>query len=192
MLQPEIETAFVNRALQGDGESFAALVTAYTAPLYNIAFKMIGSASEAEDIVQESFMRAYGSLNKFEKGRRFYSWLYAICLNVTRDYLRRRDSAAAAGFFGTSASHEASASIPSDLPAPHEALIQEERREALRSAVLQLPTEQREALVLRYFQELPFAEVAQICEITENAAKKRVYQALFKLSEILTASEDQR
>ncbi len=188
VLPHEEENGLVDQARQGDRTAFAALVRAYTTPLYNISLRLTGRRSEAEDLVQESFLRAFKALGEFQAGRRFSSWLYAICLNAVRDHLRRRERAPDRGRSAAPpVGADPSFADPPDpnLPTPEEAWGRQEERAALLLAVQQLPLPLREALVLRYFQELPFSEVALACKITENAAKKRVYQALTQLQTAL-------
>lgn len=169
----------MHQARNGNRQAFAALAQAYAGPLYNLALRMTGNPAEAEDMVQESFLRAYNNLPQFSGSKRFYSWLYAICLNLLRDG-KRRQSARPARL-----PHEALESLPDAGLLPEERLQGEQDRRALLQAVQRLPLQYREVLALRFFQELSFAEVATVCDITENAAKKRVYHALDRLHDML-------
>lgn len=169
----------VDKARDGDGKAFGLLVTAYAGPLFNMALRLSGNRAEAEDMVQESFLRAYDGLRHYDRARPFYSWLYAICLNVVRDVLRRRKHVPAQLDATTLAA------FPDEALLPEQSLQQSQGREALLRALPELPLPLREAVVLRYFQELSFAELAAVCEITENAAKKRVYQGLKRLHALL-------
>jgi len=130
-------------------------------------------------MVQESFLRAFANMHRFDGQKRFHTWLYTICLNVLRDGLRRRKTAPGR------LPYEALEALADAAPLPEQRLQRNQSRDALLAAVAALPLDQREALVLRFFQELSFAEVATVCDITENAAKKRVYQALSRLHDML-------
>lgn len=179
MLHDNDEQKLAIRASEGDQAAFARLAGIHAASLYTLALRMTGMPAEAEDMVQDCFLRAFANLHRFDKKKRFHTWLYTICLNVVRDCLRKRKAQP------QRLPHEALNALHDNRPLPEQQLQSQERREALFAAVETLPLEQREALVLRFFQDLSFAEVAEICQITENAAKKRVYHALSKLHEIL-------
>lgn len=184
VLSRDQETGLVQQARNGNRQAFQVLARACADPLYNLALRMTGNQAEAEDMVQESFLRAFGALHTFDGSRRFFSWLYAICLNQLRDKHRKKKNAPAR------LPYETIEDLPDQGRSPEKRLQDSQSREALLQAVQRLPLAQREALVLRFFQELPFASVAEILEISENAAKKRVYQALTRLHEMLEHEEN--
>jgi RNA polymerase sigma-70 factor, ECF subfamily len=171
--------ALAARAKQGDKDAFAALVTAYKGVLYNVSIRMTGNRDVADDLVQESFLRAYAALGTFNSRKPFHSWLYAICLNVVRDHLRRRGRTV-----GRTEDLDARPHV-SASPNPKDALLARERHDVVLAALRDLPLPLRECLVLRYYQDLSFGEVAAVCAISENAAKKRVYKALLLLQQSL-------
>jgi len=83
------EGEIIGRVLGGDREAFAVLVDAYKGPVFSLAFRMTGSAQDADDLTQESFLRAFQSLGRFRAGERFFPWLYTVSLNVIRNHLRK-------------------------------------------------------------------------------------------------------
>jgi RNA polymerase sigma-70 factor (ECF subfamily) len=175
----------IRAALEGDPERFAPLVEAYTPALFNLAAKMTGSRQEAEEIVQETFFRAYRSLGKFDGRTRFLSWLFGIAVNLCRDAGRRNRRADSA--LAVEDLPDGTAS-PGSGPADERlAARQEEAR--LRLCLLRLPEGQREAILLRYQEELSLAEVADALRIGLSAAKMRIQRGLDQLKLCLERRE---
>ncbi len=174
------EAEIIRQIRKGDTNAYAALVDAYKAPLYALALRMTGNSAEADDLVQETFYRAYTKLHSFSGRSSFYSWLYTICLNNIRDFLR-------CGKLRKQDTMYDITSVPSASPGPGTELLLQEQKQWLEKALLALPVKHREVVILRFFQELSFRDTARICGISENAAKKRVYQALEKLQAVYPA-----
>lgn len=177
MLDQATEQDIIKRIKQGRREAYAELVDAYKGALFNLAYRVSGNAAEAEDAVQEAFVRAYSGLQTFQEKKKFFPWLYAICLNILRDSSRkqaRRES----GFSDAATFH------PAEIPGPGTQVESRELAAWLEKALTALPLKLREAVVLRYVEELSFKDVAQILKISENAAKKRVYHAIEKLQQM--------
>lgn len=173
------ERTWAIKARNGDAKAFAVLVRAYTAPLYNLAVRMINNRCEAEELVQETFLKAYSGLAGFDPERRFYSWLYAICLNTVRDAIRKNGQQPP----GADQDPE-SLSLRSER-GTEERILHQEQLERLLQAIEMLPRNIKEPLVLKYFQELTFPELAEICGLTERVAKSRVYKGLSLLQQEL-------
>jgi RNA polymerase sigma-70 factor (ECF subfamily) len=174
------EADIIRRVKDGDRELFSALVSAYENQLFSMAYWMTGSRNDSEELVQDTFVRAYEKLWSFDASRRFFPWLYTIGLNLVRRHLRtcaraaRRSTQDPAGL----AAHSLPEHQPSQEPGPEESSMDAEQRELLRQGVLQLPVHMREALVLRFYQDLTFEEVGEVLAISPDAAKMRVYRAL--------------
>jgi len=142
------------------------LVRRYELPMYRVALRMLGSGADAEDVTQEAFVQVWQKLAGFREESAFSTWLYRIvinrCLNVRASYRPLEPLA------------------ESMLDAGGDAVEVVERRErwrAVSDAVRALPGEQRAALVLREFEGLSYAEVAQVLSITVAAVKGRVHRA---------------
>ncbi|MBI9078071.1 MAG: sigma-70 family RNA polymerase sigma factor [Desulfatibacillum sp.] len=161
----------------GDTARFALLVDAYKTPLFNLAYRMTGSRTEAEDLVQDTFVRAFRNLDSFDSTRRFFPWLYTIGLNLVRRRLKTK---------GLHSSEPASREQEeSREPGPEQAFLDKERAGEVQDALLQLKPDQREALILRYVQGLTYDEIAEILDVTPSAAKMRVYRGLDQLRTII-------
>ncbi len=174
--------------LAGDRDAYAVLVTRYQKPIFHLMFRMTGSYEDALDLAQETFIKAFENLHRFKKGKRFFPWLYTIGLNHSKNFLRTKKGDP----------------IPleewdpgSDLdrsysPQQEEVLCAQIDMRRLRSALDQLPFDYREAIVLRYHEELPMEEVAEALGITAGNARIRVFRGLRKLREILERGDHGR
>jgi RNA polymerase sigma-70 factor (ECF subfamily) len=173
----ELDDAVVRRVRSGDVEAFALLVDRYHARLARYAVHLLGDAAEAEEQVQEAFVRAYRSLDRYEEREQFGAWILRILVNRCRSALARnaRRSAAAAAWV-----QEASESFS----APDQSALREE----LAAALAQLPGEQREAVVLRYAQDLGYEEISAITGAGISALKMRVKRGCERLRLLLEAS----
>ena len=167
----EEEIAWIQRALAGDQEAFACLVKAYQTAVYNLAYRMLGNAAEAEDAAQETFLRAYTRLNTYDSERKFSSWLLAIASHHCIDRLRQRrlrwlslDELPPWRWLASGSR-------------PEEVVIQSEERDEVRQLLAQLPPHYRAAVILRYWHDLSYQEIAEAMETTESAVKSTLYRA---------------
>jgi RNA polymerase sigma-70 factor (ECF subfamily) len=164
------EQQCVARAMAGDIGAFERLVVLYQRPVYNLAYRMLGDAGDAEDAAQETFLRAYANLSAYEPKRRFASWLLSITAHWCIDRLRRRikmalefpDDIAALG--GRDEGAEAAA------------IAREEEREVRRSLGA-LPAPARLMIVLRYWHDLSYAEIAEVTGLPVSTVKMRLLRA---------------
>jgi len=178
VLSPQEEREIVEAVQRGLVQPFARLVTAYQGALFGFARRLCRNAAEAEDAVQEAFVRAYVGIGAFDGSRKFSTWLYAICLNVLRDGRRRRAVRGEAVDIDE-------AGLADETAAPPEAAARGEQGRMLEQALERLPEPLREAVVLRFLQGLCFADVARVLGVSENAARKRTYQGLLRLHDLL-------
>jgi RNA polymerase sigma-70 factor (ECF subfamily) len=171
------DSTVVQRVLAGDIEAFALLVDRHHARMARYAFHMLGSEAEAEEAVQDAFVRAYRSLGTYREQERFGAWLVRILVNRCRTRLvrdRRREETAAAWL--------------RDAHQPYEPVEHLAMRDELAVALAQLPSEQREAVVLRYADDLAYDEIASITGAGISALKMRVKRGCERLRAILEAS----
>ena len=171
------DAAAINRVLSGDVEAFALLVDRHHARMTRVACHLLGSEPEAEEAVQDSFVRAYRALGTYKEQEQFGAWILRILVNRCRTRLvrdKRREEVAAAWLREAELPYE-----PSDRLAI---------RDELTKALAQLPAEQREAVVLRYADELGYDEMCSITGAGMSALKMRVKRACERLRAILEAS----
>jgi len=163
----------VERCLRGETAAFRPLVERYQRLLYAVALRMLGNREEATDAAQTAFVRAYQKLRTFDRRHKFFSWLYRIlvneCLNVRRNLRRFQpiDPALVA---------------PDD---PEAGVEQAELRQAVETALLQLPVAQREVVVLRHYGDLSYHEIAEVLHVAEKTVRSRLYSARQRLGELL-------
>jgi len=178
----EWEKPIIRRVLAGDPDAFADIVEHYGRPIYNLMYRMTGDRDDARELAQEAFARTFEQLGRYDGKRRFFPWLYTVALNIARNH--RKKTALRC--------REALTEIVSEQPSPDpERAIQNRYTEQrLQSCIARLQPHEKEAVVLRYFQDLSFEEIAGILEISCSAAKMRVYRALKRLRSALEEWED--
>jgi len=168
------ESELVRRCLAGDADAFEPLVREYQGVLYNLAVRMTGNREDARDLTQTVFLKAYRALASFDHQHRFYSWIYRIMMNESLNFVQRRrphdelDEQLAASRRG-----------PDDDA--HTAAVDGE----IQRALLELPTGDRQILVLRHFEDLSHHEIAAILGIADKTVKSRLYSARQRLGELL-------
>lgn len=169
------ERDLVERARDGDDAAFTALMTRYKGPVFTFIWRLTGDRDGAEDDAQTTFVRAYRHLHRFSFRRpqdRFSTWLFEIAHNTALDSLRRRRRHPEQSLELTGEnSIPASGSDPADEAANRDA----ERR--IHAAVMELPEDQRTALVLSVYHDLSQAEVAVVMKTTEKSVESRLYRA---------------
>jgi RNA polymerase sigma-70 factor (ECF subfamily) len=171
----------VEKTRAGNKELFGLLIERYQNKLYDLAARMTGNKQEAEDIVQQAFIKMYEKLGDYKENHKFSNWAYTIALNITRNFLRRR---AVLNFFsldgwGESAQDEDSRAWEIKDPAPEteNELENKELRAGLESAVDKLPLKLKDVFVLYYFHHNAISDVAQAAGISENAVSARLFRA---------------
>jgi RNA polymerase sigma-70 factor (ECF subfamily) len=172
------EAQIVRRSLAGEQAAFAVLVERYSAAVFNQAYRMLNNAQEAEDAVQEVFLKAYRRLDSYDPSRRFVTWLLAIGSNHCIDRLRRRR-------MQWLTLDDVAFSLGSDEPGPEQRALEGERRTAVQQALQQLAPNYRSVMVLRYWHDLSYLEIADILGLTEATVKTRLHRARHMLAEVL-------
>ncbi len=177
----EDERALVQRALAGDQEAFAGLVRAYQAPVYNLAYRMLGTAGEAEEAAQETFLRVYRRLGTYDEEQKLSSWVLAIASHYCVDRLRRRRLT-----FLSLDDAPAAALTEGEGHSPEKGLLEREREQEIQGLLACLPEGYRAVLVLRYWQDLSYDEMAQVLGTSESAVKSRLHRARELLASVMS------
>lgn len=178
------ERALIEKALAGDQEAFCGFVRAYQAPVYNLAYRMLGTPMEAEEAAQETFLRVYRRLGTYDPQQKLSSWVLSIASHYCIDRLRRRRIK----WLPLDAVPAPQADPASDA-APEPGLLERERQEEMQEMLALLPEGYRLVIVLRYWHDLSYEEMAQILGTTESAIKSRLHRAREKLAECLAQRE---
>ena len=181
------EGLWVAQALRGDQQAFAHLVDTYQAPVYNLCYRMLGSAPEAEDAAQETFVRMYKHLRAYDPQQKLSSWILAVASHYCIDRLRRRrikwlslDDILPTLSMTTGA-------VPPEVTA-----IEHESCSEVRDLLQTLPAAHRLVIVLRYWYDLSYAEIAQVVGTTESAIKSRLHRARKTMAEAMLARTKQK
>ena len=180
--------ACVTRARSGDSDAFRTLVERHSRSVFRLAFRMTGNEQDAEDVVQESMLRAYKQLDKFDERASFGTWLYRIATNCSLDLVRARNRRAQQHAVTPEGGGEAEnpvLSVASPDPSPERITLSGEIRERLASAMEELSATERSAFVLRHFEGMCIEDVGRVLGCQAGAAKHSVFRAVQKLRRAL-------
>ena len=171
--------AALDRARQGDSEAFRSLVERHSRTVFRLAFRMTGNEQDAEDVVQESFLRAYRQLGRFESRANFGTWLYRIVANCSVDLMRSKQ---ARHDQTRSESLDEAMMLPSgDDPGPERLARSAEIAARVRSALDGLSPLERAAFTLRHYEGRSIDEISKTLGLGISAAKHSVFRAVKKL-----------
>jgi len=176
----DLDRISVQAALRGDQAAFGDLVSRYQTAVYNMAYRMLGDPTEAEDAAQEVFVRAWNQLHTFQQDRRFSTWLLSIASHHCIDMLRRRKPSAPLD--------DVALYVESNEPEPDEIALRGEQRDIVKKLLNTLPEKYRSVTVLRYYNDLSYDEIARTTGLTESAVKTQLHRARRMLAEQMLAS----
>jgi RNA polymerase sigma-70 factor, ECF subfamily len=177
----ESEAAAVARARVGDGEAFRVLVERHSRSVFRLAYRMTGNEQDAEEVVQETFLRAYRQLSRFDARASFGTWVYRIASNFSLDLIRarkRHDDRCDSGEDGAEA-------LPSSTAGPERLAYASEVRERVSAAMEELTPQERTAFVLRHFEGLSIEEIGVALGTADSATKNSIFRAVQKLRRAL-------
>ncbi len=171
------EGEWLQQAIQGDEHAFTYIVEAYQRPVYNLCYRMLGDALEAEDAAQETFWRAYQALRRYDPKRPFPTWLLSIAAHFCIDQQRRRRIP----ILSIELLPEEDA--PDHAPSPEKVVGQLEETSQMRKLLEGLGPQDRAAVVLRYWYEFSEEEIAKTLSLTVSAVKSRLHRARKELAQ---------
>jgi len=179
-IQQASESALVKQAQKGDRKAFNALIEKYNKAIVNFIYRNINDSSRAEELAQKVFVRCYLNIKRYNQRYKFTTWLYTIavnlCKNELRDKTRRPKNVELTDLVRTP-------NVASDSPI--EALTDKELKDKVSRAVQSLPEDQREAIIMSVYNDLPYKEIAQALKTNENTIKSWVFRGKQMLSEML-------
>jgi len=170
--------------MEGDQEAFAEIVYTFQDAVYNLCYRILGDGAEAEDAAQEAFLRAYSNLHRYDHNRSFKTWLLTIASNHCIDRLRKRRMT----FVSIDEPTSATLSLASDEPLPERVTEANERSQQVQELLDELAPDYRTAVVLRYWYDYSYAEIAEMMNTTESAIKSRLFRARQTLAEKIKTS----
>ena len=172
-----IEPDILKLSIKGDEAAFSQVIESFQKPVFNLCYRMLGTAEEAEDAAQETFWRAYQSIKKYNPDRSFGTWILSIAAHYCIDQHRKRKLPILEiddYFAETIADH--------NTPNPEAVSLQNEHQTEIQDLLNELPELDRAAIILRYWHEGSEQEIGQILGISVNAVKSRLHRARKKLA----------
>lgn len=182
--QDAVDLRLVERCQQGRLEHFGELVARYQTRIYNMAYRMVHSREEAEDITQETFLNVYRALGTF-RGDRFSPWIYKIASNLCLDYLRRRRPATVSLDAPVGPEGDIPREIADETFLPEEAALIGSLGLDVQQAIDRLPDKYKSVLVLRHIEDLTYEEIAEILNLPLGTVKTRLFRARENLRQLL-------
>lgn len=174
------EVDLVNRARQGDQAVWITLVSEHQEPIFRLAYLILGDPDDAKDIAQETFIRAFRSLDRFDERRPLKPWLLRIAANLSRNQLR------SSGRYWAALTRFGRREIDENWSVAEETSTQEEKSRTLWAAVRRLRQADQEVVYLRYFLDLSVEETATALEIAPGTVKSRLHRSLRRLEAVIT------
>ena len=177
----QTDAAAVALARDGDSEAFRALVERHGRAVFRVAHRMTGSSSDAEDVVQETFLRAYKQLGRFESRANFGTWLHRIAVNCSIDLIRARPHREAAHDASDLEHLGAPEAADAGRPSPERLTLSAEVQERIGQAMSGLSAMERAAFMLRHFEGQSIDEISRALGLKTNAAKHSIFRAVRKM-----------
>lgn len=164
---------WVHAAIEGDQDAFAEIVYTFQDAVYNLCYRMLSNRTEAEDAAQEVFLKAYNNLSRYDPSRAFKTWILSIASNHCIDQIRKRRMQ----YVSIDEPIPATLSLASDDPLPEQAALAGERSAEIQALLDELEPDYRLAVVLRYWYDYSYLEIAEQMGTTESAIKSRLFRA---------------
>ncbi|MFD2673403.1 RNA polymerase sigma factor SigW [Marinicrinis sediminis] len=173
-----IETRLAKLARDGDRHAFAEIVDLYKDKIYHLSYRMLGNAQEAEDVVQETFIRVYKNIKRYDPTHKFSTWIYRIGTNLCIDRLRKRkftaysldaDQSDGEGMDGYSV-------LAAKDPLPEDQLTLSETQQQIREAISKMPEKYRSVIILRYLEDMSLQEISEVLDMPVTTIKTRVHR----------------
>jgi RNA polymerase sigma-70 factor (ECF subfamily) len=183
---PQDDLKIIEACLLGNTQAFSQLIDKYKSMVYNLAYRMCGNYHDSEDITQEAFVKTYQSLSHYNSAFRFSTWLYQITLNIIKDRLKKRNlESISLDRILVNGRTTQDGLISGQEGNPENCLDNQYRKEKLMQAIISLPVQYREIIVLRHLQDLSYRELASILKISLDTVKVRLYRAREQLKKNL-------
>ena len=180
------DSTIIQQALKGDQEAYSQLLTKYRGAIYSLIHKMIPDKDEAEDLVQETFIKAFAALHSFNEEYAFSTWIFKIASNNCIDFLRKRRLQTFSINKPTESKNGAvSKDFPDPFINPEMQLMESEKRSIIDSAIKSLPKKYRSAIIMRHKEEKSYEEISKALGIPLGTVKARIFRAREKLKKHL-------
>ena len=172
--------------IEGNHKAFDGLINRHSQAVYRFTFKLLNNSDEAHDVTQETFIKAWKNIKKFDHDKNFKTWIFSIARNAAYDKLRKKKSVSFSSL--DEEENEFDANIPDDQLLPHEIFEQNEKIELVRKALEAIPFDQKTAVLLHHGEEMTFEEISEVVDKPMNTVKSQYRRALISLKKLI---EDQ-
>lgn len=179
-MTPNTDQHYIAQIRSGNANAYAALVSKYKDMTFTLALRMVGNREDAEEVAQDTFVKAYKALDSFKGTSKFSTWLYRIVYNTSLDYIKKQKRVVL--------SEHIDEVNEADIGSMQNALTyieEKEKKEMIEKALLQVPEDERVLLTLFYFEELSLKEISEIVNISYDNVKIKLYRSRKKLFHIL-------
>ncbi len=180
---------------RGQEQAFSVLVNRYRKEVFHYLTRLAGSPTAADDVFQETFLQVHLSIDSFDTNRQFRPWLFTIATNKARDYLRRnrrRDASSLSAQVGQDQRQAYVDLMKADVPIPLEDVQEQETRQLVRQTVAALPDPLREVLLLAYFHQFSYKQIAQMLSVPLGTVKSRLHTAVGTFSKYWKLRVDEK
>lgn len=179
------ESDWISKAIQGDPQAFTQLVEAYQRPVFNLCYRMLGNPQDAEDAAQETFLRAYKNLRRYDPNRAFSTWILSIAAHYCIDQTRRQRRPV------VSVEELPEPDLPDHAPGLESGLSRKEEQERIRVIMDVLDPVDRAAVVMYYWYDFSYDEICAALSLTLSAVKSRLHRARRAMADEWTRRQSQ-
>ena len=178
----------IGKVLEGDTRAFERLVEKYKKRIYYLAYKMTRDHDSADELAQESFVKAYQAMSGFKPGYSFYTWIYRICVNLSINFLKRERQSVSADFLRDSGI----AIDRSDESSQLERMIASEQAAIVKEALNDLPPDQKAVFILKTYDDMSYEQMAEVMDCSIGTVMSRLFRARRKLKRALELAEPEK
>jgi RNA polymerase sigma-70 factor (ECF subfamily) len=182
------DQVLVERVLGGDNRAFEKLVEKYKKRIYYLAYKMTRDHDSADELAQESFVKAYQALSRFKKGYSFYTWIYRICVNLSINFLKKEKNSVSTDLISDKELLHFSRNVSNQL----ERMITSEQAAIVKQALETIPPDQKAVFILKTYENMTYEQMATVMNCSIGTVMSRLYRARFKLRSALAAAESEK
>ena len=169
----DTEKQWIAEAKAGDKDAFAKLVEKYKKPVYSVCYRMLGTPTAAEDAAQEAFIRAYMAIDRYDPSRSFATWVLSIASNYSIDQLRKKKVI----ILSMDNEKHAWLAPPDPGPSPEKAALEKEKFGQIQSLLTSLNEVDRAAVILQYWHDYSYEQIAETLDLSSSAVKSRLFRA---------------
>jgi RNA polymerase sigma-70 factor (ECF subfamily) len=177
----ESDLVAIARVRAGDGEGFRTLVDRHSRSVFRLAYRMTGNEADAEDVVQETFLRAYRQLASYEERASFSTWLYRIAANYALDLIRSKRRTVEQQSPQDEEGRDMFDQIAGAAPSPDRLLFSVEVKRRFQAAMSELTDQERAAFEMRHFEGMSIEQIGSVLELGDSATKNSIFRAVRKL-----------